>query len=297
MAEIMITMDFENTDERNFISADAAIINPTKAYLQEIRQYNLLSKEEEVDLARAAAKGDAKAKQDLVNHNLRLVVSLAKRYMGRGLTFLDLVQEGNLGLMKAVEKYDVEKGFRFSTYATYWIKQFISRAIMEQSRNIRIPVHIIELISNIRKVERAFQQEYGKSPKEAEVAKALGLDIKKVKEAYNWMKDTTSLDITIGDDEDATVGSFVGDDAAVADFDSIEQDEMKAAIKAVLDTLSEREKDVIIYRFGIGLDQPKTLSETGKILSISGERVRQIEQAALRKLRNPIRTKRLRDFI
>ena len=222
MAEIMIDaldldedMEFDQENEVNTDNADVIITSSVKMYLREIGQYDLLSREEEIKLAEAAANGSQKAKDDLVNHNLRLVVSIAKRYMGRGLTLLDLIQEGNMGLIKAVDKYDVSKGFKFSTYATYWIKQAISRAVTDQARNIRIPVHIIELMSNIKKVERDFQQAHGREPKEAEVAAALGVEVKKVKEAYTWMKDTTSLDIMVGDDEDTTVGSFIEDESVV----------------------------------------------------------------------------------
>ena len=228
MAEIMIDaldldedMEFDQENEVNTGNADVVITSSVKMYLREIGQYDLLSREEEIKLAEAAANGSQKAKDDLVNHNLRLVVSIAKRYMGRGLTLLDLIQEGNMGLIKAVDKYDVSKGFKFSTYATYWIKQAISRAVMDQARNIRIPVHIIELMSNIKKVERDFQQAHGREPKEAEVAAVLGIEIKKVKEAYTWMKDTTSLDIMVGDDEDTTVGSFIEDESVVPAFVAI----------------------------------------------------------------------------
>lgn len=303
MAEIMIDaldldedMEFDQANEVNTGSADVVVTSSVKMYLREIGQYDLLSREEEIKLAEAAANGSQKAKDDLVNHNLRLVVSIAKRYMGRGLTLLDLIQEGNMGLIKAVDKYDVSKGFKFSTYATYWIKQAISRAVMDQTRNIRIPVHIIELMSNIKKVERDFQQAHGREPKEAEVAAILGIEVKKVKEAYTWMKDTTSLDIMVGDDEDTTVGSFIEDESVVPTFTAIEENDRTTAIRNILDTLNDREKMVIVRRFGIGLDRAETLDEIGKELGLSRERIRQIEAAALRKLRNPRRANLLKEF-
>lgn len=302
MAEIMIDaldldedMEFDQEDEV-VTGSDVMITSSVKMYLREIGQYDLLSREEEIKLAEDAANGSQEAKDALVNHNLRLVVSVAKRYMGRGMSLLDLIQEGNMGLIKAVDKYDVSRGFKFSTYATYWIKQAISRAVMDQARNIRIPIHIIELMSNIKKVEREFQQANGREPKEAEVATALGIEVKKVKEAYSWMKDTTSLDIMVGDDEDTTIGSFIEDESVVPAFAAIEESDRNAAIQNILDTLGEREKTIIVRRFGIGLDRAETLDEIGKELGLSRERIRQIEAAALRKLRNPRRANLLKEF-
>lgn len=285
MAEVMVN---ENSN--------AAIVNSVKVYLKGISKYTLLTKEEEIELAKAAAKGNQTAKEKLINHNLRLVVSIAKRYMGHGLPLLDLIQEGNLGLMKAVERYDVSKGFKFSTYATYWIKQAISRGLADQARNIRIPVHMITFMSEIRKFEHDFQQAHNRKPKEAEVAAALKVDIKKVKEAYSWMNDTTSLDIVVGDDEDVTIESFVEDESAPIAFASIEDTDRNAAIQNILNTLSEREKVIIMRRFGIGSSRAETLDEIGKDFGLSKERIRQIEATALRKLRNPRRANVLKNF-
>lgn len=277
-------------------ASEATTVNSIKVYLNEISQYNLLSKEDEVRYAKAAANGSQEAKNALINHNLRLVVSIAKKYMGRGLTLSDLIQEGNFGLIKAIEKYDVDKGFRFSTYATYWIKQSISRAVMDQTRNIRIPIHVIELISKIKKAERDFQQSYNREPKEADIAAALEIDVKKIKEAYSWMKDTSSLDVVVGDDEDTTVGSFIEDESVADSFMNIEDDERKEAVQNILNTLTDREQLIIKNRFGIGINRAKTLDEIGKELGISRERVRQIEAAALKKLRNPRRAALLKEF-
>ena len=285
MAEVMVN---ENSN--------AAIVNSVKVYLKGISKYTLLTKEEEVELAKAAAKGNQAAKEKLINHNLRLVVSIAKRYMGHGLPLLDLIQEGNLGLMKAVERYDVSKGFKFSTYATYWIKQAISRGLADQARNIRIPVHMITFMSEIRKFEHDFQQAHNRKPKEAEVAAALKVDIKKIKEAYSWMNDTTSLDIVVGDDEDVTIESFVEDESAPTAFTSIEDADRNTAIQNILNTLSDREKVVIMRRFGIGSSRAETLDEIGKDFGLSKERIRQIEATALRKLRNPRRANILKNF-
>lgn len=284
-------LDFEIENDNSDI-----IPNSIKIYLKEIGKYPLLTREEENKIATAALNGDLEAKEKLINHNLRLVVSIAKKYMGRGLNLLDLIQEGNVGLIKAVEKFDVSKGFKFSTYATYWIKQSISYAIADQTRNIRIPPHTIKLINSIQKVEQSFLQEKKRKPKQEEVADILNIDIKKIKNAYFWIKDTTSLDIVIGDDEDVTIGTLIEDKSIESDFLSIEKKETSEVIENVLNTLSEREKTVIIKRFGLGGHKAETLDEIGKSLGLSKERIRQIENSALRKLRNPRRARILKEF-
>lgn len=275
---------------------DATVVSSVKLYMKEAGSYALLTKEEEEKLAKAFAAGDMFAREALVNHNLRLVISIAKHYMSRGLALLDLIQEGNCGLMKAVDKFEVEKGFRFSTYATFWIKQAISRAIMEQSRNIRMPVYTIEMMSKVKKAERDLEQRFGREARIEEIAKYLDMKVEKVKEIYSWMKDTTSLDIAVGEDDDTTIGSFVEDEVAADRFSSIEKKERTKAIDTVLGTLNERERFVIERRFGISVSRPRTLEEVGNELNISKERVRQIEAAALRKLRNPRRAKVLKEF-
>ena len=275
---------------------DATAVSSVKLYMKEAGSYALLTKEEEEKLAKAFAAGDIFAREALVNHNLRLVISIAKHYMGRGLALLDLIQEGNCGLMRAVDKFEVEKGFRFSTYATFWIKQAISRAIMEQSRNIRMPVYTIEMMSKVKKAERDLEQRFGREARIEEIAKYLDMKVEKVKEIYSWMKDTTSLDITVGEDDDTTIGSFVEDEVAADRFSSVEKKERTKAIDTVLGTLDERERFIIERRFGIGVPRSCTLEEVGNELNISKERVRQIEAAALRNLRNPRRAKVLKEF-
>ena len=284
------TFNLENT-------SDIAVASSVKMYLKEIGRYKLLTKEEEIELAEKVKNGNAAAKVTLINHNLRLVVSIAKHYMGRGMSFSDLIQEGNLGLIKAVDRYDLSKGFKFSTYATWWIKQNISRAVMDQGRSIRIPVHVIELMSNIKKVEREFQQKYGREPKEEEVAAILNLDVKKIKDAYASMKDATSLDIMVGDEEDTTVGSFIEDESVALDFSAIEDEGRNEAIQQVLQTLNERERLIITHRFGLDGGRAMTLDEIGSILNLSKERIRQLEAGALKKLRNPRRAALLKEFI
>ena len=284
-------------EEIDFSKMNLSTINSVKIYLKEIGQYKLLSKEEEIKLAEAARAGSKTARDALIQHNLRLVVSIAKHYMGRGLPLLDLIQEGNTGLIKAVDKYDVNKGFKFSTYSTYWIKQSISRAVMDQSRTIRVPVHIIETITLIKRKEKELQQKLKREPKEEEIAAALNLNVEKVKNIYKWMKDTTSLDIMVGDEEDTTIGSFVEDESVPVSFKEVENSDQKEIIHNILNTLSEREKIVIMGRYGIDSERAKTLDEIGKELGLSRERIRQVETSALRKLRNPIRANKLRDFL
>ena len=284
------TFNLENT-------SDVVVTSSVKMYLKEIGRYKLLTKEEEIELAEKIKNGNAAAKVTLINHNLRLVVSIAKRYIGRGMSFSDLIQEGNLGLIKAVDRYDLSKGFKFSTYATWWIKQNISRAVMDQGRSIRIPVHVIELMSNIKKVERDFQQKYGREPKEEEVAAILNLDVKKIKDAYASMKDATSLDIMVGDEEDTTIGSFIEDESVALDFSAIEDEGRNEVIQQVLQTLNERERFIITHRFGLNGGRAMTLDEIGSTLKLSKERIRQLEEEALRKLRNPRRAALLKEFI
>ena len=294
-------LDMEMIEDETFEgeapNLEAAVNSSVKMYLKEIGEYPLLTKEEEKRLAEKAAKGSLKARETLINSNLRLVVYVAKRFEGRGISFLDLIQEGNLGLIKAVEKFDYTKDYKFSTYATYWIKQAISKAIMEQSRNIRIPVNVIERISAIRKVEREYQQKFERNPSMKEVAAALKLDVKKIKEAYDWMADTTSLDVTIGDDEDATIGSFVEDESVKDSFEAVNNENQYSNLYETLNTLTDKEKTVLYRRFGIGRERAETLEEIGKSMKLSRERIRQIEADAMRKMRNPIRANRLRNYL
>ena len=287
--------EIEREDES--FSENGNISNSVKLYLKSIAKYPILTKEEELELAEKIYNGDSAAKQDLIHHNLRLVVSIAKHYMGRGIPLLDLIQEGNLGLIKAVDKYDYKKGFKFSTYATYWIKQNISKAIMDQSRNVRIPVHIIQAMSLIKKTERRLEQELRREPTEEEIAAAANLSLERVRDVMTWIKDATSLDIVVGNEEDATLGSFVEDFSIAKNFNNAENFDRTETINKVLNTLSPREKDVIKRRFGLNNEKAETLEEVSQALKLSKERVRQIEDNALKKLRNPMRTNLLKDFL
>ena len=269
---------------------------PIKMYLREIGQIPLLSYEEEIDYAQRVLNGDEEAKQKLIESNLRLVVSIAKKHTNRGLKMLDLIQEGNMGLMKAVEKFEYEKGFKFSTYATWWIRQAITRAIAEQGRTIRIPVHMIETINKIKKESRIILQETGKEPTAEELAKKLEIPVDKVKNILEMNQDPISLETPVGSEEDSELGDFVEDDKFLNPYDATTRVLLKEQLDEILKTLNEREEMVLRYRYGLDDGSQKTLEEVGKIFNVTRERIRQIEVKALRKLRHPSRRKKLEDY-
>lgn len=271
--------------------------DPVRMYLKEIGKVPLLSAEEEQELAERIANGDEAAKKKLAEANLRLVVSIAKRYNGRGLLFLDLIQEGNIGLLKAVDKFDYNKGFKFSTYATWWIRQAITRAIADQSRTIRIPVHMVETINKLIRVQRNLLQELGREPQPEEVAKAMDLPVERVREILKVAQEPVSLETPIGEEDDSHLGDFIQDENMPVPADAAAFTLLKEELSAVLDTLTERERKVLTLRFGLVDGHARTLEEVGKEFDVTRERIRQIEAKALRKLRHPSRSKRLKDFM
>lgn len=279
------------------VLSDVGLDDPVKMYLKDIGRVPLLSPEEEVELARKMQDGDEEAKQRLSEANLRLVVSIAKRHVGRGMLFLDLIQEGNLGLMKAVEKFDYQKGFKFSTYATWWIRQSITRAIADQARTIRIPVHMVETIHKLTRVSRQLLQETGRDPTPAEIAEKMGISEERVCEIQSIAQDPVSLEAPIGEEEDSHLGDFVEDDKSITPSDSVASTMLKEQLLTVLDTLTPREEKVLRLRYGIDDGRPRTLEEVGKEFNVTRERIRQIEAKALRKLRHPSRCKTLKDFL
>ena len=274
-----------------------SIDDPVRMYLKEIGKIPLLKPHEEVELARRMHEGDELAKQRLVEANLRLVVSIAKRYVGRGMLFLDLIQEGNLGLIKAVEKFDYVKGFKFSTYATWWIRQAITRAIADQARTIRIPVHMVETINKLIRVSRQLLQELGRDPKPEEIAKEMDMTEDKVREIMKIAQDPVSLETPIGEEEDSHLGDFIPDDDAPAPAEAAAYSLLKEQIEDVLGSLNEREQKVLKLRFGLEDGRARTLEEVGKEFDVTRERIRQIEAKALRKLRHPSRSRKLRDYL
>ncbi len=274
-----------------------SIDDPVRMYLKEIGKIPLLKPHEEVEYAKAMDGGDPYAKQKLVEANLRLVVSIAKRYVGRGMLFLDLIQEGNLGLIKAVEKFDYKKGYKFSTYATWWIRQAITRAIADQARTIRIPVHMVETINKLIRVSRQLLQELGREAKPDEIAKEMGLSEEKVREIMKIAQDPVSLETPIGEEEDSHLGDFIPDEDALAPSEAAAYSLLKEQIGEVLDSINERERKVLQLRFGLDDGRARTLEEVGKEFEVTRERIRQIEAKALRKLRHPSRSKKLRDYL
>lgn len=271
--------------------------DPVRMYLKEIGRVPLLTAEEEVYLAKRMEAGDERAKMQLVEANLRLVVSIAKRYVGRGMLFLDLIQEGNLGLMKAVEKFDHTKGFKFSTYATWWIRQAITRAIADQARTIRIPVHMVETINKLVRITRQLVQELGREPTSAEIAERMGISEEKVDEIKKISQEPVSLETPIGEEEDSHLGDFIPDDEVLSPSEAAAYSLLKEQLGEVLDTLTEREKKVLILRFGLGDGRSRTLEEVGKEFNVTRERIRQIEAKALRKLRGPKKSNKLKDYL
>lgn len=271
--------------------------DPVRMYLKEIGKVSLLSGDDEVELAKRVEEGDEEAKRLLSEANLRLVVSIAKRYVGRGMLFLDLIQEGNLGLMKAVEKFDYSKGYKFSTYATWWIRQAITRAIADQARTIRIPVHMVETINKLIRVQRQLIQELGKDPQPEEVAKRMGMTVEKVQEIMKIAQDPVSLETPIGEEEDSHLGDFIKDEKLPMPHEAADFMMLKAQLVDVLSTLTPREEKVLRLRFGLDDGKGRTLEEVGKEFSVTRERIRQIEAKALRKLRHPSRSKKLKDFL
>ncbi len=290
------TIDIKE-DTLDKIIMEVNIDDPVKVYLKDIGKVPLLSMEEEIDLAQKMAKGDEEAKRKLSEANLRLVVSIAKRYVGRGMLFLDLIQEGNLGLMKAVEKFDYTKGFRFSTYATWWIRQAITRAIADQARTIRIPVHMVETINKLIRTTRLLVQEYGRDPTPEEISKVMGITEERVREIQRIAMDPVSLETPIGEEDDSLLRDFIEDNKATTPQDVATFSLLKEQLLAILDTLTPREEMVLRLRFGIDDGHQRTLEEVGKEFGVTRERIRQIEAKALRKLRHPSRSKKLRDFI
>ena len=274
-----------------------SIDDPVRMYLKEIGKVNLLSPEEEVELAIRMAEGDENAKQRMAEANLRLVVSIAKRYVGRGMLFLDLIQEGNLGLIKAVEKFNYQKGYKFSTYATWWIRQAITRAIADQARTIRIPVHMVETINKVIRVSRQLLQELGHDPSPEEIADEMGLPVDKVRDILKIAQEPVSLETPIGEEEDSHLGDFIPDEDASEPAEAASFTLLKEQLMDVLDTLTPREKKVLELRFGIIDGRTRTLEEVGKEFNVTRERIRQIEAKALRKLRHPSRSKKLKDFL
>lgn len=271
--------------------------DPVRMYLKEIGTVPLLSAEEELRLAKRKAEGDESAKERLIEANLRLVVSIAKRYTGRGMSFLDLVQEGNLGLIKGVEKFDYTKGYKLSTYATWWIRQSVTRALADQARTIRVPVHMVETINKMSKMQRKLTLDLGYEPSVTELAKALDMSEDKVMEIMQIAREPASLETPIGEEDDSNLGDFVADNNAVTPEGNVESVMLREHIDSLLEDLKERERQVIVLRFGLEDGHPRTLEEVGKEFNVTRERIRQIEAKALRKLRNPVRSKRIRDFL
>ena len=294
-------IDLSGLDEEDLVdpvdlAAEYSLDDPVRMYLKEIGQVKLLSAEEEVELAKRVAEGDQAAKNKLTEANLRLVVSIAKKYSGRGLHILDLIQEGNTGLIRAVDKFDWTKGNKFSTYATWWIRQAITRAIADQARTIRVPVHMVEVINKATRCNRKLVQELGREPTVEEIAAELGLPVEKIIEANRTAADTLSLDTPVGDEEDTSIGSFVEDERTPGPADATSNAMLAEALKEILDTLTEREADVLKMRFGMYDGRTHTLEEVGQIFGVTRERIRQIENKAIRKLRHPSRAKKIRDF-
>ena len=278
------------------LAAEYSLDDPVRMYLKEIGQVKLLSAEEEIELAKRVSEGDQAAKNKLTEANLRLVVSIAKKYSGRGLHILDLIQEGNTGLIRAVDKFDWTKGNKFSTYATWWIRQAITRAIADQARTIRVPVHMVEVINKATRCNRKLVQELGREPTMEEIAKELNLPVEKIIEANRTAADTLSLDTPVGDEEDTSIGSFVEDERTPGPADATSNALLAEALKEILGTLTEREADVLRMRFGMYDGRTHTLEEVGQIFGVTRERIRQIENKAIRKLRHPSRAKKIRDF-
>jgi RNA polymerase primary sigma factor len=312
--EILEEDDENENDEDNFdlnkaydngyynsnlsLSSNVKINDPVKMYLKEIGSVNLLTNEQEVELAKRILEGDEEAKKELTSANLRLVVSIAKRYVGRGMLFLDLIQEGNMGLIKAVEKYDHTKGFKFSTYATWWIRQAITRAIADQARTIRIPVHMVETINKLTKIQRNLVQELGRDPKPEEIAKEMpGMTPEKVREIQKISLDPISFETPIGEEDDSHLGDFIEDSEVLSPFDYAANELLKDELNDVLLELTDREEKVLRLRFGLVDGKTRTLEEVGKEFNVTRERIRQIEAKALRKLKHPSRSKRLKDFM
>ena len=273
------------------------IDDPVRMYLKEIGKVPLLTASEEVEIARRMAEGDPEAKRQLAEANLRLVVSIAKRYVGRGMLFLDLIQEGNLGLIKAVEKFDYRKGYKFSTYATWWIRQAITRAIADQARTIRIPVHMVETINKLIRVNRQLVQEYGRDPRPDEIAREMGVSEEKVREIIKIAQEPVSLETPIGEEDDSHLGDFIEDQDAPAPAEAVAVTLLKEQLMDVLNSLTPREAKVLRLRYGLDDGKARTLEEVGKEFNVTRERIRQIEAKALRKLRHPSRSKRLKDFL
>ena len=279
------------------ISAEGATDDPVRMYLKGIGQVDLLDKQEEVELAKRIEEGDEQAKSQLVQANLRLVVSIAKKYVGKGMSFLDLIQEGNMGLMKAVEKFDYTKGYKFSTYATWWIRQAITRAIADQGRTIRVPVHMVEKINKLIKIQRQLLQEKGREPTPEEIAEEMDVSAEKVSEIKKIAQESVSLDTPIGEEEDSSLGDFIEDTKTPEPSSTVSKNLLKEQLDSVLDTLTDREKRILELRFGIEDGRPRTLEEVGKEFGVTRERIRQIEAKALRKLRHPTRSKKLKGFV